>query len=227
MAGWPREGEDDAPTVDAPAGHPVRAHAARRILRRGRRHTAAENGGSETESPSESPADGGGADLTMVDFGFSPTDLSVTEGQTITVTNIGETSHTFTTDDEAVDETVGPGEEVEITLDRRGQWRLPLSLPPADDRNAHGRLIGRGASRRDVKIRSSADQTENESPQAHSCVACGLSIFSPPPRSASLNSRVEPRRSARSRVDEHPNAVRRLDHGVVLARDRPRTTGRR
>ena len=76
----------------------------------------AENGGSETESPSESPAGGGGADLTMVDFGFSPTDLSVTEGQTITVTNIGETSHTFTTDDEAVDETVGPGEEVEITL---------------------------------------------------------------------------------------------------------------
>jgi len=76
----------------------------------------AENGGSETESPSETPADGGGADLTMVDFGFSPTDLSVTEGQTITVTNIGETSHTFTTDDEAVDETVGPGEEVEITL---------------------------------------------------------------------------------------------------------------
>ena len=77
----------------------------------------AENGGSATESPSESPADGGGgADLTMVDFGFSPTGLSVTEGQTITVTNIGETSHTFTTDDEAVDETVGPGEEAEITL---------------------------------------------------------------------------------------------------------------
>lgn len=75
----------------------------------------ADNGGSATESPSDG-GDGGGADLTMVDFGFSPTDLSVTEGQTITVTNIGETSHTFTTDDGAVDETVGPGESVDITL---------------------------------------------------------------------------------------------------------------
>jgi plastocyanin len=76
----------------------------------------AENGGSATESPSESPADGGGADLTMVDFGFSPTALSVTEGQTITVTNIGEASHTFTTDDGAVDETVGPGDSADISL---------------------------------------------------------------------------------------------------------------
>jgi plastocyanin len=51
-----------------------------------------------------------------VDFGFSPTDLSVTEGQTISVTNIGETSHTFTTDDEAIDETIPAGETVEIDL---------------------------------------------------------------------------------------------------------------
>lgn len=80
--------------------------------------TPAEGGGSPSESPSESPADGGGggADLTTVDFGFSPTKLSVTEGQTISVTNIGETSHTFTTDDEAIDETIPSGETVEITL---------------------------------------------------------------------------------------------------------------
>jgi plastocyanin len=78
----------------------------------------AQNGG---ESPSESPSDdggggGGGADLTIVDFAFSPTDLSVTDGQTITVTNIGENSHTFTTDDDAIDETIPAGETVEITL---------------------------------------------------------------------------------------------------------------
>lgn len=71
-----------------------------------------ENGG----SPADSPADGGGADLTIVDFGFTPTELSVTDGQTITVTNIGETSHTFTTDDEAIDETIGAGETVEVPL---------------------------------------------------------------------------------------------------------------
>jgi plastocyanin len=79
---------------------------------------ADQNGGSPSESPAESPADGGGggADLTIVDFAFSPTQLSVTEGQTISVTNIGETSHTFTTDDEAIDETIGAGETVEIPL---------------------------------------------------------------------------------------------------------------
>jgi plastocyanin len=72
------------------------------------------NGGNGEESPT---ADGGGgADLTVVDFGFSPTDLSVTEGQTITISNIGETSHTFTTEDEAIDETIGAGEEIEVEL---------------------------------------------------------------------------------------------------------------
>jgi plastocyanin len=72
--------------------------------------------GEETEAPSESPSESGGADLTIVDFSFSPAELSVTEAQTITVTNIGETSHTFTTDDDAIDETIGAGETLEITL---------------------------------------------------------------------------------------------------------------
>ncbi len=75
-----------------------------------------QNGGTSTESPSDTGDGGGGADLTTVDFGFSPTELSVTEGQTITVTNIGETSHTFTTDDEVIDETIGAGESLDITL---------------------------------------------------------------------------------------------------------------
>jgi plastocyanin len=77
------------------------------------------DGGSGGDGPSPTPAGdggGGGADLTIVDFGFSPTELSVSEGQTITVSNIGESSHTFTTDDDAVDETIGAGETVEITL---------------------------------------------------------------------------------------------------------------
>jgi plastocyanin len=71
---------------------------------------AADTGGSP------SATDGGGADLTIVDFGFSPAELAVSEGQTITVTNIGENSHTFTTDDEAIDETIGAGETVDIPL---------------------------------------------------------------------------------------------------------------
>jgi plastocyanin len=73
------------------------------------------DGETPAESPSETSGEGG-ADLTVVDFGFSPSELSVTEGQTITVTNIGETSHTFTTDDEVIDQTIGVGETVEVTL---------------------------------------------------------------------------------------------------------------
>lgn len=79
----------------------------------------ADDGGSPSESASDdvgSPSESGGADLTIVDFSFSPAELSVTEGQTITVTNIGETSHTFTTDDDAIDETIGAGDTVEIEL---------------------------------------------------------------------------------------------------------------
>ena len=73
------------------------------------------DGGGSTESPTDGDG-GGGADLTIVDFAFSPTELSVTDGQTIEVTNIGENSHTFTTDDGAVDETIGAGDTVEIDL---------------------------------------------------------------------------------------------------------------
>ena len=70
------------------------------------------NGG----SPSESASAGGGADLTIVSFAFSPTELSVTEGQTISITNTGDVSHTFTTDDGAIDQTISAGETVDVTL---------------------------------------------------------------------------------------------------------------
>jgi plastocyanin len=84
---------------------------------------AAACGGDETPpagdggSPSESASTGGGgSDLTIVDFGFSPTELSVSEGQTISITNTGDVSHTFTTDDDAIDQTISPGETVDVTL---------------------------------------------------------------------------------------------------------------
>ena len=67
-------------------------------------------------SPSESASTGGGADLTIVDFGFSPTELSVSEGQTISISNTGDVSHTFTTDDGAIDQTVSAGETVDVKL---------------------------------------------------------------------------------------------------------------
>ena len=81
-----------------------------------------QNGGTPTETESETPTGGGGggADLTIVDFSFSPADLTVSDGDTITVMNIGDTSHTFTTDDEAIDETIAPGEEIEVPIEGVG-----------------------------------------------------------------------------------------------------------
>jgi plastocyanin len=79
----------------------------------------AENGtgGGGDGTATETQGGGGGADLTIVDFSFSPSNLTVTDGDTITVANIGDTSHTFTTDDEAIDEVIAPGEEVEVPID--------------------------------------------------------------------------------------------------------------
>lgn len=80
---------------------------------------AAACGGDETPPPDDggSPTDtGDAADLVIADFNFSPTELSVTEGQTITITNVGQTSHTFTTEDEAVNETIEAGTTVDVPL---------------------------------------------------------------------------------------------------------------
>ena len=88
--------------------------------------TAAACGGDEGDgggtgdgggSPTAEDGGGGGADLTIVDFSFSPADLTVSDGDTITVLNIGDTSHTFTTEDEAIDEEIGPGDEVEVPIE--------------------------------------------------------------------------------------------------------------
>jgi plastocyanin len=84
----------------------------------------ADTGGNGGDNGGGSGGGGGAADLTIVDFAFKPPELSVTEGQTITVSNVGQNSHTFTTDDGAVDETIDPGATVEITLDgvSSGGW---------------------------------------------------------------------------------------------------------
>lgn len=72
---------------------------------------------SPTETTSE-PTDGGGAaSLELADFEFSPADLTVSSGDTITLENTGETPHTFTIADEGVDEQVEAGESVEVTID--------------------------------------------------------------------------------------------------------------
>jgi plastocyanin len=82
--------------------------------------TAAGDGGggaTETSSPSAETGGGGGADLTIVDFAFSPKHLSVSDGGTITIHNIGDATHTFTTEDGSIDETVPSGEEIQVMIE--------------------------------------------------------------------------------------------------------------
>lgn len=69
--------------------------------------------------------------VTMVDNAFEPSDPVVEEGSTVTVVNEGEATHTFTIQDEGVDELVEAGAEasVEITL-AAGDYDFICSLHP-------------------------------------------------------------------------------------------------
>ncbi len=78
--------------------------------------TGGGNGGDAGGGTGGGGAQGGSADLTISGFAFHPDTLQVREGQTITVTNEDSVTHTFTTDDGAVDVEVPGGGTVEVTL---------------------------------------------------------------------------------------------------------------
>jgi len=64
---------------------------------------------------------GGGATLTIEGFAFDPSTLQVGTGNvTITITNNDSATHSFTTDDDSVDETIPAGETVEVALTTAG-----------------------------------------------------------------------------------------------------------
>ncbi|MGH2589321.1 MAG: plastocyanin/azurin family copper-binding protein [Actinomycetota bacterium] len=50
-------------------------------------------------------------------FAFSPSTLEISGPTEVTITNNDSTTHTFTLDDESVDETVAAGASVTVTLD--------------------------------------------------------------------------------------------------------------
>ena len=74
-----------------------------------------------TDAPIETtdePTDGGDAvTLEMTDFAFSPADVTVASGSTITLDNTGEAPHTFTIEAEGVDQEVAAGESGEVSID--------------------------------------------------------------------------------------------------------------
>lgn len=60
---------------------------------------------------------GGGTSVSIAGFAFDPSTIQVSGATTLTITNDDETTHTFTLDDGSVDEEIGAGETVEVTVD--------------------------------------------------------------------------------------------------------------
>jgi nitrite reductase (NO-forming) len=75
---------------------------------------------SSDESSSTAPEGGGTADqtVTMADFSFTPTTLTVPSGQDVTIalTNDGAVEHSFTLDDDSVGQDVEAGESATVTI---------------------------------------------------------------------------------------------------------------
>ena len=78
-----------------------------------------DTGGADTGSSPTAEAGGGGAtSITIADFAFDPSTVTVSSGATeIEVTNDDDTEHTFTLDDDSVDQEVAPGESATVTVD--------------------------------------------------------------------------------------------------------------
>ena len=140
-----------AMAADRSARLRVRAHAHTNLDRGPRRPARARLGAcgddddaaddASTErhrAPTRAASDDGGggdADVTIADFAFDPTTLTVAAGDSIPVTNEDGTAHTFTSADGGFDVELGGGESGEATVAVGGRrLRLPVQDPPADDR---------------------------------------------------------------------------------------------
>jgi plastocyanin len=63
---------------------------------------------------------GGGSAITIEGFAFDPSTLQVSGETTITLTNNDSAAHTFTLDDDSVDEEIPAGESVDVTVNPSG-----------------------------------------------------------------------------------------------------------
>jgi plastocyanin len=75
------------------------------------------NGG-DTGGDTGGATGGGGSSITIVDFAYDPSTLSVSSGSSeIEVTNEDDADHTFTLDDGSVDQEIAAGESATVTVD--------------------------------------------------------------------------------------------------------------
>ena len=69
--------------------------------------------------------------INIAEFTFEPTTLSVPSGSTeITITNADSADHTFTLDDDSVDQAVAAGETVSVTVDVSGSVGFHCEIHP-------------------------------------------------------------------------------------------------
>jgi plastocyanin len=79
--------------------------------------TGATGATAEETGPTAETGAGGGSEIIIEGFAFSPSTLEISGPTEVTITNNDSTTHTFTLDDESVDETVSAGASVTVTLD--------------------------------------------------------------------------------------------------------------
>jgi len=82
---------------------------------------AASCGGDDGNGGDDGGADagaGGATSITIADFAFDPSTVTVSSGATeIEITNDDDAEHTFTLDDDSVDQDMAPGESATVTVD--------------------------------------------------------------------------------------------------------------
>jgi len=70
-----------------------------------------------TGATEETGSTGGGTSITIAGFAFDPNTITVSGPTEVTITNDDDTTHTFTLDDDSVDETIEAGATATVTVD--------------------------------------------------------------------------------------------------------------
>jgi plastocyanin len=91
------------------------------------------------DEPTPAPTEEGSGDLApgsaainIVDLTFEPTTITVASGSTdIAITNADTVDHTFTLDDDSVDQPVAAGENVTVTVDLSASVGFHCTIHPA------------------------------------------------------------------------------------------------
>jgi plastocyanin len=70
-----------------------------------------------TGATEETGSTGGGTSITIAGFAFDPNTITVSGPTEVTITNDDDATHTFTLDDDSVDETIDAGATATVTVD--------------------------------------------------------------------------------------------------------------